>query len=201
LHPPLLTLEGIKNSWHAHDKTCIKVSSADILQFAVFFATTRQTHTPESLLPPLTSTSSLKRDTLKNDFQWGRPDEANCDIAWTDNLPSFITQANTLCNNIIPCRCTAAGNEIKDKMIDRNNFTASKFHLVDSLDTVTHMPDFVFLSFSHHFTEEANVLIGAHTIGSLRHVFGITPHPVSHVTAEAEIRILNLASEFLFVHC
>ena len=86
-------------------------------------------------------------------------------------------------------------------MIDRNNFTASKFHLVDSLDTVTHMPDFVFLSFSRHFTEEANVLIGAHTIGSLRHVFGITPHPVSHVTAEAEIRILNLASEFLFVHC
>lgn len=45
------------------------------------------------------------------------------------------------------------------------------------------------------------MLIGAHTIGSLRHVFGITPHPVSHVTAEAEIRILNLASEFLFVHC
>jgi hypothetical protein len=141
LHPPLLALEGIKNSWHVHDKTCIKVSSADILQFAVFFATTRQTHIPESLLPPLTSTSILKRETLKNDFQWGRPDEvaANCDIAWTDNLPSFVTPANGLCNGAIPCRCTAAGNEIKDKMIDRNNFTASKFHLVDSLVIVTHV--------------------------------------------------------------
>ena len=41
------------------------------------------------------------------------------------------------------------------------------------------------------------MLIGAQTIGSLRHVFG-TPHPVSHVTVGTEIRILNLASDFPF---
>jgi hypothetical protein len=60
------------------------------------------------------------------------------------------------------------------------------------------MSNFVLLSLlSHHFTEEANVLIGAHTIGSLRHIFG-NPHPVSHVTVGTEIRILNLASDFPF---
>jgi hypothetical protein len=60
------------------------------------------------------------------------------------------------------------------------------------------MSNFVLLSLlSHHFTEEANVLIGAHTIGSLRNIFG-NPHPVSHVTVGTEIRILNLASDFPF---
>ena len=136
LHNPLLTLEAIKNSWHAHHKTCIKVSSADILQFAVFFATTRQKHTPESLFSAA-PTAIAKRDTLKNDFQWGRPDEVNCQTFWTDNLPGFNTPANSACFGVIPCRCTVAGNEIKEKMMDRNGFTAGKLHLIDSLVIVT----------------------------------------------------------------
>ena len=136
LDPPLLTLEAIKNSWHVHQKTCIKVSSADILQFAVFFATTRQKHTPESLFSAA-PTAIAKRNTLKNDFQWGRPDEVNCQTFWTDNLPGFDTSANLACSGVIPCRCTAAGNEIKEKMMDRNGFTAGKLHLIDSLVIVT----------------------------------------------------------------
>ncbi len=60
------------------------------------------------------------------------------------------------------------------------------------------MSNFVMSSLlSHHVTEEANVLIGAHTIGSIRHSFG-NPHPVSHVTVGTEIRILNLASDVPF---
>jgi hypothetical protein len=134
LNQPLLTLEDIKNSWHADPRTCIKVSSADILQFAAFFATTGQKHTPEFILSTSTAPTAIaKRNTLKNDFLWGRPDESNCDVAWTDNLPGFATPANAACSGAIICRCTAAGDEINIKMIKRNGFTASKFQLFDSL--------------------------------------------------------------------
>jgi len=72
-------------------------------------------------------------------FQWGRPDEQVCDTLWTDNLPAFSVGGPS-----IPARCTAAGGEIKEKMMDRNGFTAL----------------------------EATALIGAHTIGVVRHTFG-----------------------------
>jgi len=138
---PLNTLMDIKNSWHEHSFTCINVSSADIIQFAALFATVRQKDTPESLKSGSVS-ANAKRETLKNDFVWGRPDEFNCDVNWTDNLPEFITPSTA--GGTIPGRCTGAGGEIKNKMMDRNGFTA----------------------------EEATALIGAHSIGMTRHTMG-----------------------------
>ena len=72
-------------------------------------------------------TANAKRETLKTEFFWGRPDETQCDIAWTENLPGFNTPAT---GGPIPARCTAAGGEIKNKMMDRNGFTAgaSRYH-------------------------------------------------------------------------
>ena len=123
---PLFTLSSIKSDWMNHLTTCIAISSADILQFAIFFATTRQKDTPESLLLHSGSLPSAiaKRETLKNDFRWGRPDELNCDPAWTDNLPGPFTGG--ACGGLIPCRCAMAGDEIQEKMMNRNGFTAGK---------------------------------------------------------------------------
>ena len=175
---PLFTLASIKNDWMDHPRTCINISSADILQCAIFFATTRQTGTPESLL--LNSASSPtafeKRETLKKDFLWGRPDETNCNPEWTDNLPSNFNSCPT--ENNIPCRCANAGGEIEEKMIKRNGFTAGKFVLLDSLKHRDKNYTRVLLRFLY-FTEEANALIGAHSIGLIRNTFGVFNRPVS----------------------
>jgi len=112
----------IKTAWETHPLTCLKVSSADILQFAGLFAATRNKNGPEQLTSG-TITANAKRGTLQNDFLWGRPDETKCDIAWTDNLPGFTTPAS---GGPIPARCTGAGEEIRIKMMDRNGFTAGK---------------------------------------------------------------------------
>ena len=136
LHLPLNTLLDIKNEWEQHPSTCIRVSSADILQFAAFFATTRQSQIPDSMI---SDTAAEKRNRLKK-FLWGRMDERNCDTLWVDNLPSNPSTRG----GGIAGRCTAAGREIKTKMMDKNGFTA----------------------------EEATVLIGAHTIGMIRNTFG-----------------------------
>ena len=140
MHLPLITLMDIKNEWERH--ACIKISSADILQFAASFATTRQSSTngfgPESFFDH-TPSSFAKRDALKK-FMWGRPDEGNCDTMWADNLPSNPPSTT----GGIPARCTAAGIEIREKMMKRNGFTA----------------------------EESTVLIGAHSIGLIRNTFG-----------------------------
>ena len=109
----------VKNAWNAHPSTCIDVSSADIIQFAIFFATTRQKETPESLISG-TSTANSKRERLKSDFLWGRPDEEQCDTMWAENLPAL----NSARGGSIPSRCTLAGREVKEKMMDRNGFTA-----------------------------------------------------------------------------
>ena len=98
------------------------MSSADILQFAGLFAATRNKNGPEQLTSG-TITANAKRATLRNDFLWGRPDETMCDIAWTGNLPGFTTASS---GGPIPARCTAAGEEIRIKMMDRNGFTAGK---------------------------------------------------------------------------
>ena len=111
--PSNIFLQAIKDFWHAHPSTCIKVSSADLLQFAIFFATVRQSGAPG--LDP------TKRDRLISEFQWGREDETNCDPNWTDNLPGFTTAAS---GGPIPPRCAAAGEEIEEKMMNRNGFTA-----------------------------------------------------------------------------
>jgi hypothetical protein len=119
---PLNTLMTIKDEFNAHRSTCVDISSADILQFAIFFATTRQKDTPESLVSG-TSTANAKRATLRNGFLWGRPDEQDCDTLWVENLPNL----NSAEDGPITGRCTAAGAQIKDKMIDRNGFTAGMF--------------------------------------------------------------------------
>lgn len=126
----ILSLLSIKNDWHAHPQTCIKVSSADIVQFSAFFATTRQSLGPESISSSATSSTAIqKRDTLKANFDWGRPDETNCDSAWTDNLPGFNSPGTQACGGAnIPCRCAAAGIEIEEKMMNRNGFTAGKLN-------------------------------------------------------------------------
>ncbi|EJK71330.1 hypothetical protein THAOC_07250 [Thalassiosira oceanica] len=142
LNDPLNHLEAIKNNWHSHPDTCIDVSSADMLQFAMFFVVVRQSN----LIEPLnlgTPNVIAKRNLLKTGFAWGRPDETQCDTMWVDNLPGFSPPND---GNIAGPngRCAAAGGEIKTKMMDRNGFTA----------------------------EEATVLIGAHTIGLVRNTFG-----------------------------
>jgi len=116
---PLNTLMTIKDEFNSHRSTCVDISSADILQFAIFFATTRQKDTPESLVSG-TSTANAKRATLRDGFLWGRPDEQDCDTLWVENLPNL----NSAEGGPITGRCTAAGAQIKDKMIDRNGFTA-----------------------------------------------------------------------------
>jgi hypothetical protein len=134
LNEPLLTLQVIKDSWHVDPRTCIKVLSADILQFAAFLAATCQKHTPKSILSTLTAPTAIaKCNTLKNDFHCGHPDELNCDVTWTHNLPGLDVPANQACSGAIICHCTAAGDEISIKMIQRNGFTPSKFQLFDSL--------------------------------------------------------------------
>jgi Peroxidase len=127
------TLEQIRNNWEQLTTTCIDISSADIIQFAGFFASVRQT----GAVPGMTSAKISQLLT----FKWGRPDEVNCNIDWCRNLPGFALGTDP---GSLPLRCKMSGKEIKTKMMDRNGFTA----------------------------EEATALIGAHTIGLTRNVFG-----------------------------
>jgi len=142
LDAPLNTLQAIKDLWHDNAFTCIDVSSADMLQFAIFYVVHRQLDVPESLQSPVaTVTAQEKRDIVINEFHWGRLDADVCVPEWTHNLPGFHTAHS---GPLTIQRCVAAGNEIEDKMIDLNGFTE----------------------------EEANVLIGTHTIGHIRNTFG-----------------------------
>jgi catalase (peroxidase I) len=133
LHLAINTLEKIRDHWEQLENACIDISSADIIQFAGFFASVRQTGS----VPGITSAKIIEL----LGFKWGRPDETNCKTKWTQNLPGFMLGTD---ENDIPLRCNVAGKEIKTKMMDRNGFTS----------------------------EEATALIGAHTIGLTRNVFG-----------------------------
>lgn len=133
LDAPLNALADIKQAWHDHPDTCIEVSSADMLQFAIFFATHRQKHTPESLFSG-SPTAAAKRDTLINGFAWGRPDANNCDTAWTLHLPDFKHPESG--NPISPNRCLAAGKVIKDTMIKLNGFTAREATVLIGAHTI-----------------------------------------------------------------
>ena len=130
---PINTLVVIRKNWEQNTMTCIKVSGADMIQFAGFFSSLRQT----GATPGLTAS---KRAQLKT-FEWGRPDQSNCQTRWARNLPGFQLGND---QSGVAFRCLMAGKEIKDKMMDRNGFTA----------------------------EEATALIGAHTIGLTRNTFG-----------------------------
>mmetsp|Transcript_3643 Transcript_3643/g.7042 ORF Transcript_3643/g.7042 Transcript_3643/m.7042 type:complete len:527 (+) Transcript_3643:76-1656(+) len=142
LDAPLNTLQAIKDDWHDNEFTCIDVSSADMLQFAIFYIVHRQSGVPESLQSPVaTATAQVKRNTVINFSLWGRPDADKCLPAWTHHLPGFHTPFS---GPLTVTRCVAAGDEIEDKMMDTNGFTAA----------------------------EANVLIGTHTIGHIRNTFG-----------------------------
>lgn len=129
----LIPLQNIKNAWENHMDTCLSVSAADMIQFSGWFSVIRQKDSP--------GLTSAKIDELVNSFQWGRPDEQACDVSWTENLPGFSLGTDP---SDIEARCLFAGGEVKEKMMDRNGFSA----------------------------EEATALIGAHTIGLTRHVFG-----------------------------
>lgn len=129
---PINTLEAIKNSWQNHPDTCVSISAADMIQFAGHVAALRQV---EPLGIDATKISELMQ------FEWGRSDETDCDINWADNLPGFSLGTDP---GNLPLRCLHAGSEIKEKMMERNGFTA----------------------------EESAALIGAHTIGLTRNSFG-----------------------------
>ncbi|EJK71035.1 hypothetical protein THAOC_07559, partial [Thalassiosira oceanica] len=68
LNEPLKRLEAIKNDWHSHPDTCVNVSSADMIQFAMFFVVVRQSN----LIEPLDDLDSpnviAKRNLLKTGF-------------------------------------------------------------------------------------------------------------------------------------
>mmetsp|Transcript_23261 Transcript_23261/g.48298 ORF Transcript_23261/g.48298 Transcript_23261/m.48298 type:complete len:505 (-) Transcript_23261:52-1566(-) len=134
LDAPLNTLKALQDFWHSHPDTCMRISSADILQFAIYFATVRQSGTP--------GLNDSKVDHLKYNFEWGRPDERDCDTVWVENLPE--NRMEGAFGGPITTRCLAAGREIREKLMDRNGFSA----------------------------EEAVALIGAHTIGMTRNIFG-----------------------------
>lgn len=108
------------DDWHAHGATCIDVSSADMLQFAIFFAVVRQ---QEPNIGVLTNT---KRDFIKDNFHWGRIDQTNCDVDWTLNLPGFVTPVNSV-NGPLAARCAAAGVVIDDTMVALNGFTPGEY--------------------------------------------------------------------------
>lgn len=129
----LNTLQTVKDSWETNPFTCLDVSAADVIQFAGWFSVIRQRG-----LPGLNQKKIVE---LIDTFRWGRLDEQACDIEWTENLPGFALGTD---ENDIEARCLFAGGEVKEKMMDRNGFTA----------------------------EEATALIGAHTIGLTRNVFG-----------------------------
>jgi catalase (peroxidase I) len=128
----LNTLAAVKSLWEGNPDTCLNVSAADMTQFAGWFAVLRQKGVP--------GLTAAKKDEIVAKTNWGRPDEQNCDTAWTANLPGF-QMGN---GQPIPTRCKLAGGEIKNKMMDRNGFTAI----------------------------EATALMGAHSIGMTRNVFG-----------------------------
>ncbi len=116
--------QAIKAFWHAHPETCIDVSSADIIQFAIFFATTRQKLTP--------GLDYDKWKTLLTTFEWGRPDEEECLTDWTFNLPGFELGKGgyVALPYHHPNRCTASGQEIKEKMMGRNGFSRCKYNCI-----------------------------------------------------------------------
>ena len=61
-----------------------------------------------------------------NTSEWGRPDETSCQTVWTDNLPTFDLPTD---GPLTTGRCAGAGEEIKEKMMDRNGFTKGKIML------------------------------------------------------------------------
>ena len=130
---PVEQLDTARDLWERDPNTCIKISSADMIQFGGFYAAVRQSGTP--------GLTTEKKNKLKT-FEWGRIDlpASSCQSAWTDNLPGFKLDNE---QEAIPKRCKDAGKEIKDKMMDRNGFSA----------------------------REAVALIGAHTIGLTRETF------------------------------
>lgn len=131
---PVSVLATIKADWEKKiASTCVKISAADIIQYAGLFAVV---HT-------LPSIDADKHQQKLSQFQWGRPDATNCNPQWTNNLPGFSHPLSVDTTNL-EARLEDSGIEIQNKMLVGNGFTA----------------------------REATVLIGAHTIGQTRSVFG-----------------------------
>mmetsp|Transcript_3403 Transcript_3403/g.7549 ORF Transcript_3403/g.7549 Transcript_3403/m.7549 type:complete len:502 (-) Transcript_3403:119-1624(-) len=130
LDGPIAVLKAIKELWHDHPETCIDVSSADIIQFAIFFATTRQKYAP--------GLDYEKWKTLLTAFEWGRPDETECLTDWTWNLPGFEFGKGGYGGLPYhdPLRCQASGQEIKEKMMGRNGFSQSEATVLIGAHTI-----------------------------------------------------------------
>ena len=111
---PINTLVVIKRAWEKSPKTCIRTSSADIVQFAGLFGSARQVGG--------NGMTSKKRNQLKA-FEWGRPDEPDCKTWWTSHLPGFELGNH---DKGVAVRCKMAGGEIKKKMMDKNGFSAKE---------------------------------------------------------------------------
>ena len=114
LENPVGIVFEARNLWENHPKTCIKISAADMIQFAGFYGSVRQTG--------ISGLTEDKKNQLKT-FEWGRVDlpESDCQPAWTENLPGFKLENE---KEAVPKRCRDAGIEIKKKMMNRNGFSA-----------------------------------------------------------------------------
>lgn len=111
---PINTLKVVKREWEGNQNTCISISGADIIQFAALFSSVRQVNPP--------GLNDGKKNQLRQ-FEWGRPDERNCQTRWSKNLPGFQLGNSP---RGVAVRCQMAGKEIKDKMMDLNGFTAEE---------------------------------------------------------------------------
>jgi hypothetical protein len=131
----LNTIAAVKALWEGQTQPCLRVSNADMIQFAGWFSVIRQKDVPGL-------TTAKRNELVVSTMTWGRKDELNCQIEWTLNLPGFENLGASEFD--VPGRCMFAGGEIKKKMMDSNGFTAM----------------------------EATALMGAHTIGLTRNVFG-----------------------------
>jgi len=73
LDPALKPLQAIKEVWTG------QAWNTDMIQFAVSFVVIGQLN--------CLGMTTAKRQRLADNYEWGREDETNCDVAWTDNLP------------------------------------------------------------------------------------------------------------------
>ena len=95
-----------------------------MLQFAIFYVVVRQSALVDPLIGVMTT---AKRDFIKDNFNWGRPDETSCDLTTSQNLPSFQTPANHPVPQPLAARCSGAGQAIQNHMITLNGFTPGKY--------------------------------------------------------------------------
>ena len=115
LREPVGKLKAIKDTWEsALSNKCVRVSSADMIQYAALFAVV---HT-------LPGADQEVHEHKLSQFRWGRQDEANCNVETTKNLPGFQHRGTGLATADLKGRLEHSGQEIFSKMVVGNGFTA-----------------------------------------------------------------------------